>query len=56
MLRPDAVLRNLRRLGRKLRRTTRSATRLARWNPFTDPTWMLQPQPIPVPVRNTRKR
>lgn len=56
MLRSDTMLQHLRRLGRKLRRTARSATRLARGNPFAETAMMLQPKPIPVPVRTTRKR
>lgn len=56
MLRPDAILRNLRRLGRRLRRKARSAARQVHWAPLADPSLMLQPRPIPVPVRNRRRR
>lgn len=54
MLQPDAVLRNLRRIGRKLWRTSRSAVHLARWRPFADPPLVLRPQPIPIPVLRGR--
>lgn len=55
MLRPDALLQNLRRLGRKLRRKAGSAARRMGWDRLADPAVMLQPTPIPVPVRTRRK-
>lgn len=56
MLRPDTILRKLRRLGRKLQRTARSATRWAGGIPFADSAVILQPKPIPVAVRRTHRR
>lgn len=56
MFQPDAVLRNLRRIGHKLRRTSRSPNLLAHWNPFAAPPLVLRPKPIPIPVLRIRER